>query len=173
MPSLLRGYQHLSIQKRVVTFSLLLILIAFDQITKWWVLEILMPGPRAIEVTDFFNLVLVMNPGVSFGIFSDGDWWVRWVLVFFACILSGVLFIWMVRTQDVFTAVGLALIVSGAVGNLIDRLRFGAVVDFLDLHYMTWHWPAFNVADSSITVGVGLLILDSFKTKAEIPEDKR
>ena len=121
----------------------------------------IMAPPSIIPLSNFFNLVLVMNPGVSFGIFGSGDWWVRWVLVICASILTVGLAVWMIKTKDRSLSLGLALIIGGAVGNLIDRIRFGAVVDFLDFHYQNWHWPAFNVADSAITLGVVIILIDS------------
>jgi len=142
----------------------LVITLLLDQLSKWWILTVTMAPPRIIPVTDFFNLVLVFNRGVSFGVFGDGAAWVRWALVVFAVLLSIGLFIWLLRARGGLLALGLGLIIGGAIGNVIDRIRFGGVVDFLDFHLSGWHWPAFNVADSAIMVGVMLLIFDSLNS---------
>lgn len=137
------------------------LVVVFDQITKWAVLERFSEGPLAIEVLPFFNLVLAWNRGISFGMFGASPDWAAWVLVALALGISGFLLRWMASAENRFTAMGLALIIGGAVGNVIDRVRFGAVVDFLDVHVMGYHWPAFNVADAGITVGAAALILES------------
>ena len=141
--------------------------IFFDQLSKWWILNVIMVPANTIPVTQFFNLVLVHNRGASFGIFSDAPGWAGIALIVFAIIISIVLAIWMWQAQETLLSVALGLVIGGAIGNVIDRIRFGAVVDFLDFHASGWHWPAFNVADSAITLGVILLILDSLKTKSE------
>lgn len=144
-----------------------LLTILFDQLSKWWILNVTMVPPRIIPVTSFFDLVLVHNRGASFGIFSDAPGWASIALIVFAILISTALAIWMWRVHETLLAVALALVIGGAVGNVIDRIRFGAVVDFLDFHVGGWHWPAFNIADSAITIGVILLILDSLKSKPE------
>tara|TARA_B100000530_G_scaffold306030_1_gene229838 strand:- start:518 stop:997 length:480 start_codon:yes stop_codon:yes gene_type:complete len=141
--------------------------IFFDQLSKWWILNVIMVPANTIPVTQFFNLVLVHNRGASFGIFSDAPGWASIALIVFAIIISIVLAIWMWQAQETLLSVALGLVIGGAIGNVIDRIRFGAVVDFLDFYAGGWHWPAFNVADSAITLGVILLILDSLKTKSE------
>ncbi|MEC9022562.1 MAG: signal peptidase II [Pseudomonadota bacterium] len=151
--------------KRSTAFIISFLVVLVDQATKWWILAVILPLPAIIPISNFFNLVLVMNTGVSFGIFGGGDWWVRWVLVICASVLTVGLFFWMVKTKERPLSFGLALIIGGAVGNLIDRIRFGAVVDFLDFHYQGWHWPAFNVADSAITLGVAIILIDSLCSK--------
>jgi len=144
-----------------------LLVILFDQLSKWWILNVTMVPPRIIPVTSFFDLVLVHNRGASFGIFSDAPGWASVALIVFAILISIALAIWMWRVNETLLAVALALVIGGAVGNVIDRIRFGAVVDFLDFHVAGWHWPAFNIADSAITIGVILLILDSLKSRPE------
>ena len=144
-----------------------LLTILFDQLSKWWILNVTMVPPRIIPVTSFFDLVLVHNRGASFGIFSDAPGWASVALIVFAILISIALAIWMWRVNETLLAVALALVIGGAVGNVIDRIRFGAVVDFLDFHVAGWHWPAFNIADSAITIGVILLILDSLKSRPE------
>ncbi|MBK1699191.1 signal peptidase II [Rhodovibrio salinarum] len=138
------------------------VVLVADQVSKLWILDLMQP-PRRIEVTGFFNLVLVWNPGVSFGLLGAGNPWQPWLLSAFATIVAGGLLYWLhTGRHGRWTALAIGLIVGGAIGNVIDRLRFGAVVDFLDVHAAGWHWPAFNVADSAIVVGVGVLLLDAF-----------
>ena len=134
-----------------------------DQITKWLVLARLRPWER-LEITPFFNLVLAFNKGAAFSFLAGAGGWQTPLLIAFALAAAIVVSLLLLRSpgRGLFCA-GLALVLGGAVGNVIDRLRFGHVVDFLDLHGGGWHWPAFNVADSAITVGAALLILDGFR----------
>jgi signal peptidase II len=143
-------------------FAIAAAIVAADQLVKWLVLARFQPYER-LELTPFLNLVLVFNKGAAFSFLAQEAGWQRPALIAFALGASGLLSYLIVRTPEkrVFCA-GLALILGGAVGNLIDRIRFGHVVDFVDLHVLGWHWPAFNVADSAITVGAGILILESF-----------
>ena len=145
-----------------------LVLLA-DQLTKWWMLVEVMKPPRVMALAPFLNIVLVMNPGVSFGMFGSAPQWVGWALVVFALAIAAALSIWLRGVTERLLAAGLGLVVGGAVGNVVDRVRFGAVVDFLDLHWGDFHWPAFNVADSAITVGVVLLVLDTLKSRPGSP----
>lgn len=117
-----------------------------------------MDPPRVIPITGFFNLVLGRNTGVSFGLLGEAR---PWVLVAFATAVIVVLIIWMSRAENRLTAGALGLIVGGAVGNVLDRLRHG-VTDFLDFYVGQWHWPSFNMADVGIVCGAGLLLLESF-----------
>ena len=143
--------------------------IALDQLSKWWMLAVVMVPPRVIEITPFFNLVVVMNPGVSFGMFSEAPRWMPWMLAGIALSISLALLIWLRRADSRLLASALGLVMGGALGNVVDRVRFGAVADFLDFHAAGVHWPAFNVADSAITIGVGLLILDALKSTPNSP----
>ena len=111
-----------------------------------------MVPPKVIEITKFFDLVLVYNRGASFGIFSNSPDWVSFALIVFAILISIALAIWMWHADGNLLAFALALVAGGAVGNVIDRIRLGAVVDFLDLHVGGWHWPAFNIAIAGIIV---------------------
>ncbi len=131
-----------------------------DQASKWFVVEYFMNQPRVVEVTGFFNLVLTYNTGISFGIFSGSDAWVRWALIVAAFGIVAVLLDWLRRQPGTVLTLATGLICGGALGNVIDRIRTGAVVDFLDFYLGTWHWPAFNLADAAITLGVLGLILD-------------
>jgi signal peptidase II len=149
------------------------VVVVADQLTKWLVLGAFRPG-EAREFAPFFNLVLVFNKGAAFSFLAGAGGWQTPLLVAFALIAAAVVgtLIWRNSTQRLLCA-GLALILGGAIGNVIDRLRFGQVVDFLDFHAFGWHWPAFNVADSGITVGAVLLIVESFlgdeKKRARAP----
>ncbi|MBI4989115.1 MAG: lipoprotein signal peptidase [Rhodocyclales bacterium] len=134
------------------------LVIVLDQLAKLWVLAALQLGER-IEVTTFFNLVLVFNRGAAFSFLSDAGGWQRWFFVVLALAVSGWLtFLIRQHAAERLLPLAAALILGGALGNVIDRVRFGAVADFLDVHAAGWHWPAFNVADSAITVGVALLV---------------
>ena len=144
-----------------------LVVIVLDQLSKWWILDIVMRPPRAIEITPFFNLVLVWNRGVSFGLFNEPGGWNAIVLPVLALAIVALLLIWLARSDNRLTGLSLGLIIGGAIGNVIDRVRFGAVIDFLDVHAAGWHWPAFNVADSAITVGAALLIADALFSGAK------
>ena len=139
--------------------GLAVLVVVLDQATKGWMMALLVP-PRLVALTDFFALVPVRNCGVSFGILSSCDGVTAWALSGLALVVSVALIVWLARAERRLLALGLGLVVGGAVGNVVDRARFGAVFDFLDFHAAGWHFPAFNLADSSITVGVALLVLD-------------
>jgi signal peptidase II len=131
-----------------------------DQVTKWVITDVVMTPPKVIPVFPSFNLTLVYNPGVSFG---QMGWLGPWVLSGVAVAISIALLVWLRKAERMMLAAALGMIIGGALGNVIDRVRFGAVVDFLDFYApgTNWpHWPAFNVADSAIVVGVGLILLD-------------
>lgn len=133
--------------------------IVADQVTKWIAESALTQyAPKAI--LPFLNFTLAYNPGASFGILKDAGGWQRWFFVALAVLISGIIIAWLRRLprSEKITAAGLSLILGGAIGNLIDRLWHGQVVDFIDVYYGRYHWPAFNIADSAITVGAGLLI---------------
>ena len=143
-------------------FALAVAVVLADQATKALVLARFAYGER-LEVAPFFNLLLVYNKGAAFSILAQADGWQTPLLAAFAIIASAIVATLIVRRPDErLFCVALALILGGALGNLVDRLRFGYVVDFLDFHAYGWHWPAFNVADSAITVGAVLLILEGF-----------
>jgi len=138
-------------------------IVAADQLTKAIILARLAPGER-LEVTGFFNLVLAFNKGAAFSLLAQAPGWQTPVLVAIALAAAAILSALIVRNlHKRLLCTGLALVLGGALGNLVDRLRLGHVVDFIDLHAAGWHWPAFNVADSAITVGAVLLILDGFR----------
>jgi signal peptidase II len=133
-----------------------------DQASKYWLIEVMYNAGRTIEVTGFFNLVMVWNRGISFGMFQGGDTG-RWLLALLATGVSIALIFWLRRIDRPLTGYGVGAVLGGAVGNLIDRISpRAAVADFFDFHVMGYHWPAFNIADMAITVGVGMILLDSF-----------
>lgn len=118
---------------------------------------------RPQEVFSWLNITLAHNYGAAFSFLSDAGGWQRWFFIVLASVVSLMLLVWLLRLprREWVTALGLALVLGGAIGNLIDRIQLGYVVDFIDVHYAGWHYPAFNVADSAITCGVILLLLDS------------
>lgn len=133
-----------------------------DQITKAWVLASFHVG-ESLVVTPFFNLILLFNPGASFSFLADAGGWQRWFFILLAVVISGWLLIMLKRhAQERLMPMALALILGGALGNLIDRIRLGAVTDFLHFHWREHFFPAFNVADSCITVGVVLMLWHEF-----------
>lgn len=148
--------------KKYFAASLLLSLITIllDQASKWWVLEILRLNERPpIEITPFFNLAMVWNHGVSFGMFSEAR--LPLLLIAVALVVVTILLRWLANNTDKWAALGIGLVIGGAFGNVIDRVRFSAVADFLDFHVAGLHWPAFNVADSAIFMGVVVLCIES------------
>jgi len=143
---------------RWLWFSALVIVL--DQTTKWLAVVMLDPY-RPLPLVPLLNLTLMYNEGAAFSFLSDAGGWQRWFFAGFAILMSVVLVIWLLRlgSRERLMAAALSLVVGGAVGNLIDRVLRGHVVDFVDLHVDDWRWPAFNVADSAITLGVILLLL--------------
>jgi signal peptidase II len=140
-----------------------LAVVVLDQLTKWVVQHSLVHG-QSIEILPFFNLVLVYNPGAAFSFLSSASGWQRELFIAIGVAASG-LIVYLLRRHaaDAWFCFALSLILGGAIGNLIDRVRLGAVIDFLDVHAAGYHWPAFNLADSAITCGAALLIWDSLR----------
>jgi signal peptidase II len=136
------------------------VVVGLDQLTKAWMMGLLLDPPRVVALTGFMALVPVWNRGVSFGILASHDGSTVWLLSGIALVVVAGLIVWLARADRTVLALGLALVIGGALGNVVDRGRYGRVFDFLDLHVAGWHWPAFNLADSAITIGVGLLLLD-------------
>lgn len=132
-----------------------------DQIVKAWILSWLGPAPVAVALSSFVNLVSVWNYGISFGLFNTGSAAAAYLFVIMALAIASALVVWLKRTDRRLIAVALGFVIGGAIGNIVDRLRFGAVYDFLDFHVLGWHWPAFNVADTGVSVGVALLLIDA------------
>lgn len=158
--------RKLTIKKLAVPF--ILILIFLDQVTKWWIVNYIMQPIKILPITPFFNIVLTWNSGISFGIFSNqGDFSVI-ILSTLAILIVFFLAVWLMKAENKKLIIGLICIIGGAIGNIIDRVYHGAVIDFLDFHIKSYHWPAFNVADSCIFIGATLIILDSlFPDKKE------
>lgn len=163
-----------------------LFLFVTDQVSKWFVTEIMIkvviekPAPESlgffewlaaaperlppvsIHTWPFLNIVMVWNQGVSFGILSNGSSWGPWVLSGVSIVISMIFIVWLLRSRSALQSAAIVMIIAGALGNVVDRVRFGAVIDFIDVHAYGYHWPAFNVADSCICIGVFLLIIQSF-----------
>jgi signal peptidase II len=146
-------------------YLIALIVLVLDQLTKTWVIAEFYLGQREI-ITSFFNLVHVHNYGAAFSFLSDAGGWQRWFFAALSAVVSAFIVVWISRLPKTrwIEGLALALILGGALGNLYDRLVLGYVVDFLDFHWSGSHFPAFNVADSGITTGAVLLILDMFIT---------
>lgn len=138
-------------------YIFILIVFLLDVISKWLLLALL-TGP--VRVTDFFNLYLVYNNGVSFSMLRETN---TLVLAGISAAIALFLFHWLLKEPAKWTRIGLALIIGGALGNIFDRLYYGAVVDFLDFHWGPHHWPAFNLADTAICLGAFIIILKSLK----------
>jgi signal peptidase II len=134
-----------------------------DQITKLAVIAKLAPYQDVITLTGFFNLVHVHNTGAAFSLFADQPGWQRGFFIVLALVASAVIVHLLKKPGKPIFHAALSLILGGALGNVIDRALYGHVIDFLDVYVGTWHWPAFNVADSGITLGAALLILDAFR----------
>ena len=149
----------------------LAILVLFlDQVSKLAILEWVQPPAAGISITGFLAIVLVWNRGMSFGMLNTGDPLVPWILGAIAIAVAVGLVWWLARARHGLVILGLGLVLGGAVGNLVDRVLYGAVVDFVLLHAGDWRFPAFNVADSAITLGVIALLWDSLFTKPESPK---
>jgi signal peptidase II len=146
----------------LTAYAVAVLVIVLDQLSKWWILDGLMLPQRG-QVAGFgpIKLTMVWNQGVSFGLFRADQDMTRWVLAGFSAIVAAVLARWALKIGRPLLALAVGLVMGGAVGNLIDRVRFGAVVDFIDASALMFPW-VFNVADSAITVGVILLLLDTF-----------
>ncbi|MGB0669507.1 MAG: signal peptidase II [Porticoccaceae bacterium] len=154
-------------------FAVAATLLLLDQYSKLWIMERYAYGEGEF-FTSFFNLVRVHNYGAAFSFLSDAGGWQRWAFSLLAAVISVVIVLWISRlsTQRKLEGLALALILGGALGNLYDRLTLGYVVDFLDFHWSGRHFPAFNIADSGISVGAVLLILDGFINKPDSQSTK-
>lgn len=132
-----------------------------DQMSKNWFLNATRDTAPFMEINAFLNFRLSWNKGVTFGFLNDFGLWMPYILIFVAVAIVAFLFNWLRHSQTLYAALGLGFVMGGAVGNIIDRLRFGSVVDFIDFHYDGFHWYTFNLADSAIMLGVGLLLLEN------------
>ncbi len=169
--------------KRLFWFIISFLVFLSDQVSKWAVTELLVrPNTMGqvgynfvewysstpfrlpfygIEVTSFFNIVMAWNTGVSFSMFSNYGGYMPTILICVALGITLLFLIWLWRAESNFHALCYALVIGGALGNVVDRARYGAVIDFLDVHVMGYHWPAFNVADMAVVIGISLLIIVS------------
>lgn len=154
-------------------FGLSALVIVLDYLSKAAVLATVAPG-ESRSLAPFFNLVLVFNKGAAFSFLAAAQGWQTLLFVAIAVVASIFISFLILRNKNknIFCT-GLALILGGALGNLYDRLAYGHVVDFLDFHAAGWHWPAFNVADSAITVGAAILILESFLNREPGKREKQ
>ncbi len=150
------------------------VVIVLDQITKYMVSDSLLLF-QSVPIMPSLNMVLAHNTGAAFSFLSDAGGWQRWFFAVLAMVVSVVIVVWMKRLKqnEQRLAVALSLVLGGAVGNAWDRLVHGYVVDFIDIYYGDWHWPAFNVADSAITVGAVLLILDALFNREDQPQAEK
>ena len=145
--------------------------IVLDQLTKLWASSALSYG-EPVAVIPFFNFTLLHNTGAAFSFLSTAGGWPRWFFATVAVVVSTVLVMWLKRLKpgQVWLPMALTLVLGGALGNVIDRLYLGYVVDFLDFYYGEWHWPAFNVADIAIVVGAAMLVVDSLRPQDEVKD---
>ncbi len=144
------------------------VVIVLDQVTKWLMVSWLALY-ETVAVMPYFNLTMAHNYGAAFSFLAQAGGWQRWFFIVLAVVISIVLIVWLAKLKPhaKLEAISLSLILGGAIGNVIDRIVYGYVVDFLDVYIGSSHWPAFNVADSAICIGAVLLILDSFKSEPE------
>ena len=143
-------------------FIAALVVLAADQSSKYWILHILdLPDLRQVVLLPVLNLTMVWNQGVTFGLLNGLGAWSHFALAGIALIVVVILSVWLRRAESGIAAVAIGAIMGGAVGNVIDRLRLGAVVDFIHAHWGSWSWYVFNVADAAIVCGVAVLILES------------
>jgi len=149
-------------------FVIALVVVLLDQLTKLWVLNSFETF-EIVTVLPVFNLTLVFNEGAAFSFLADAGGWQRYIFVSISAVMSIVFVIWLsrVKSHERWLATGLAFLLGGAIGNLIDRVWLGKVIDFLQWHWHDAYFPAFNLADAAITLGVILLLIDSFKTSSE------
>ncbi|MDH3888980.1 MAG: signal peptidase II [Gammaproteobacteria bacterium] len=141
-----------------------MVVLLLDQCTKL-LADAMLVLHQQVTLIPFLALFKAYNPGAAFSFLSDASGWQRWFFVVLALVVIVILLVWLLRlpAAEKATSLALALILGGAAGNLIDRLVYGYVIDFIDVYYGSWHWPAFNVADAAISVGAFLLLLDAFR----------
>lgn len=157
-------------------YGLALLVVAIDHLTKWLATARLAYGDP-VEILPVFNLMLVHNTGAAFSFLADAGGWQRWLFAVLAIGVSVFIAVWLARLRNApLLSAALAFVLGGAVGNLVDRLWQGYVVDFISLHYQDWYFPAFNIADMAITLGAALLLLDMLMNPhnhASSPSTKR
>lgn len=151
---------------KIIGIIMATITLGLDQWSKNAILNLLDVLP--INITSFFNLVMVWNSGVTFGFLKMDTFWGIISLVVMALVLSVVILVWLLKSNHFIEINAYGMILGGAIGNIIDRVKYGAVVDFLDFHLMGYHWPAFNVADSAIVIGVFLVLILNWSFKVGV-----
>ncbi len=151
-------------------FLLALIVLVADQLSKWWILESFnLPQKGSVELLPFLNFTMVWNKGISMGLMTaDGDLG-RWILVGVTTVVTIALVVWLVRCSDKWLSLALGALIGGAVGNILDRIVYGAVADFIHLHAFNWSFYVFNVADAMISLGVIILLLDGLRSEDKSP----
>ncbi|MDM8569374.1 signal peptidase II [Thiotrichales bacterium HSG1] len=139
-----------------------LLVVILDQASKLWI-DSNLSFNQPVNLLSFFDLRLLYNEGAAWSFLADAGGWQRWFLATLAFGISIVLIVWLSRLErkQVWLSIALALVLGGAIGNLIDRVVYGYVIDFIDIYYQKWHWPAFNIADSAISVGAVMLVVDA------------
>lgn len=149
-------------------FGLAALVFLADRASKAWLIDVMQENGGPIELTPFFNLVMVWNRGISFGLFQADDTG-RWLLVGLSLAIVVLLAVWLSRGETRAVMLALGAVIGGALGNVYDRIWLPqrAVADFFDLHVAGWHWPAFNIADAGITLGVLWLVVDSLRSDAQ------
>lgn len=141
-----------------------------DRVSKWWLIERFdLPTKGTVKVFSFFDLTMVWNKGISLGLFQSGDEIGRIILIGLTGVVSVVIAFWLYRASNRLVAVALGFVLGGAIGNIWDRIQYGAVADFLHFHISGWSFYVFNVADSAITLGVMLLLLDALLSSQKEP----
>lgn len=154
-------------------YALAGLVVVLDQLSKWAVLQNLGFG-ETIYVAPFWNWVLTYNPGAAFSFLADQPGWQRWLFTLLALGVSGWIAVMLrQQAQHRLLSLALTLVMGGALGNVIDRVRFGAVVDFIQWHLAGYYWPAFNVADSAITLGAVLLVVEQLTASGRNAEEKK
>ena len=155
-------------------YGLALVVLICDQLTKHWASATLVYRDP-VAVTSWFDFMLAHNTGAAFSFLADAGGWQRWFFTVVTLVVSVVLVVWLSRLSrsQFWLSLGLGLILGGGLGNLWDRMALGYVVDFISLHYRTWYWPAFNVADSAISMGAVLLVVDSFSPQKASPGETK
>ena len=143
-----------------------LLIVILDQATKWLAEALLLPF-QPVPLMPLLNFTLMYNEGAAFSFLANAGGWQRWLFAGFALVMTLALTFWLLRLDkgERATAAALSLVIGGAIGNLIDRVQTGRVVDFIDFYVGTWHWPAFNVADSAISIGIVFLLITSFRSE--------
>lgn len=148
-----------------------LLIVILDQLSKLWITQTLSIH-QSIAILPFLNFTLLHNEGAAFSFLANAGGWQRWLFVSLTAVITTILLIWLskISRQQRLIALSLTLVIGGAIGNLIDRALYGYVVDFIDVYYQQWHWYTFNIADSAISIGVTLLLLDTIRYEIVHPQ---